>query len=76
MPVATITEIMESCPLGLRLRIRGEPGEILVDLTDDCRIVYSGRSMRPGELRCGMSLWITDVRERVIKSLEILDTTT
>lgn len=73
MPTAIISEIMESWPLGLRLRVHGEPDDILVDLTEDCRIVYAGRSMDPGKLRCGMRVEIADVRERTLTSLEVLD---
>ena len=73
MPTATITEIMESWPIGLRLRVPGEPKDILVDLADDCWIVHAGRSMLPGELRCGMKVRIPDVRERLIRSLEVLE---
>lgn len=75
MPVATIMEIMESCPLGLRLRIRGERGELLVDLTDDCQIMHTGRSMKPDQLRCGMSVRIASTQTRVLSSLEVVDPT-
>lgn len=73
MPTAIITEIMESRPLGLRLREPGESEDILIDLADDCWIVHVGRSMLPNELRCGMSVRIPDVRGRLIRSLEVLD---
>ena len=72
MTTAIISEIMESWPLGLRLRVDGEPDDILVDLTEDCRIVHAGRSVGPGELRCGMSVEIADVREGTLNSLEVL----
>ncbi len=72
MPTAIISEIMESWPLGLRLRVHGEPDDVLVDLTEDCRIVHAGHSMEPGELRCGMSVEIADVRARTLSSLEVL----
>lgn len=72
MPTAIISEIMESWPLGLRLRVHGQSDDILVDLTEDCRIVHAGRSMEPGELRCGMRVEIADVRERTLNSLDVL----
>lgn len=73
MPTAIISEIMESWPLGLRLRVHGEPDDILVDLTEDCRIVHGGRPMGPSDLRCGMRVEMADVRERILNSLEVLD---
>ena len=49
MPVATITEIMESWPLGLRLRIEGENEDRIVDLSEDCSIVQGERVLEPGD---------------------------
>ena len=73
MPTAIITEITASRPLGLRLRVPGESVDILIELADDCWIVHAGRSMLLGELRCGMSVRIPDVRGRLNRSLEVLD---
>ena len=72
MPTAIITGIMESWPLGLRLRVPDEPEDILVDLADDCLIVQAGRSIEPGALRCGMRVKIADIHQSVLDSLEVL----
>lgn len=72
MPVATIVEIMESYPLGLRLRTSCEPEDVLINLEEDCKITCAGRFMKPGGLRCGMRVHIADLSAKVIKSLDVL----
>lgn len=71
MPTAVITDIMDSWPLGLRLRVVGEATEILVDLAEDCRIVHEGDRLSPNELRCGMTVRI-EAGQRVLRQLEVI----
>lgn len=70
MPVALITEIMESWPLGLRLCVEGE--EVLVELTEGCQVTQSGRPVDPGDLRPGMRVRLAYAAEGVVDRLEVL----
>ena len=73
MPIATITDIMESWPIGLRLQPDGSSDEILVDLTDACRITCQGREMAAGELQVGMRVRLDEVRRPMkVDVLEVL----
>lgn len=72
MPVATITSVMESWPLGLRLRVEGEHDDILIDLADDCLIVRAGHPVEPGELRPGMRVQVPGPLTGAVDRVEVL----
>ena len=71
MPVGKIVAIMESEPLGLRLRFVGKGDEQFVDLADTCTISRQGAVLTPGDLRVGLTVSI-DQRGQVAEKILVL----
>ena len=71
MTVATIVDVMESWPLGLRLRFEGESSDELRDLAEGCEIKRAEASADPADLRVGMRVSV-DRAALVLHHVEIL----
>ncbi len=73
MNSATIIAVMESEPLGLRLRIAGQPDVRLFDLADACSIRQGRDARGPGDLRPGQRIRFL-ARGPLLLAIEILPT--
>ena len=67
---ATILEIMESWPIGLRLKV--DHAVLLVTLVEGCAITEGDQSLSPGELHAGMTIRFDADDPAAVSSVEVL----